>query len=140
MLGGDAEQPRRLRVRRQRLVGDEAQDRAATATETATPEPSKPARSAQECFELWNAHEELGTAGQTAPADYLADLAPTPAAVVFADGECLVIAPIRGRRNRAYVWVAPRGQAPFGHPSQQDVGELDFNARGRKDGKLEPAA
>jgi hypothetical protein len=89
-----------------------------TATETATPELSKPARSAQECFELWNAHEELGTAGQTAPADYLADLAPTPAAVVFANGECLVIAPIRGRRDRAYVWVAPRGQAPFGHPSQ----------------------
>jgi hypothetical protein len=88
-----------------------------TATETATPEPSKPARTDQECFELWNTHEELGTAGQTAPADYLADLAPTPAAVVFASGECLVIAPIRGRRNRASLWVAPRAAGPV-RPSQ----------------------
>ncbi len=104
----------------------------------ATPEPTaEPAGTAQECFELWNEHEELGTAGQTAPADILADLAPTPVLVEFRSDECHVIAPVRKGSTRVYVWVAPGGRAPYGHPARLDVPELEFNARGLKNGKLE---
>jgi hypothetical protein len=58
------------------------EQRAAPPVPTATAEATATSRataagSAQECFELWNEHEALGTAGQTAPADVLADLAPT---------------------------------------------------------------
>jgi hypothetical protein len=117
------------------------QERAAATPEpTATPERTatpEAAASAQECFELWNEHEQLGTAGQTAPADVLAELAPTPVLVEFVSGECHVIAPVR--KGRAYVWVARGGRAPYGHAVPQDVPRLEFNARGLKNGKLEPA-
>jgi hypothetical protein len=114
--------------------GDE--ERPATTPES-TPEPTpEAAASAQECFELWNEHEERGAAGQKAPADVLAELAPTPVLVEFVRGECHVIAPV-GRR-RAYVWVARGGRAPYGHSVPQEVPELEFNARGLKTGKLEP--
>jgi hypothetical protein len=106
----------------------------------AAPEPTPipaAAASAQECFELWNEHEELGTAGQTAPADILADLAPTSVLVEFAGGECHVIAPVRRGATRAYVWVARRGRAPYGHPGQQEIPNLEYNARGLANGKLE---
>jgi hypothetical protein len=109
------------------------------ATPQPTPEPTATpgaAASAQECFELWNEHEDPGTAGQTAPADVLADLAPTPVLVEFVSGECHVIAPVR--KGRAYVWVARGGRAPYGHAVPQDVPQLEYNARGLKSGKLEP--
>jgi hypothetical protein len=114
---------------------DASRPPTATATETAAPA----AGSGQECYELWNADARLGTAGQKTPADYLAELAPTPATVIFENGECLVLAPTRDGSPIAYVWVARGGRAPFGHPSRQRVGQLEFNARGRRDGRLEPA-
>jgi hypothetical protein len=114
------------------LAGCGEEERTAAPKPTPTP---AAAASAQECFELWNEHEELGTAGQTAPADVLADLAPTPVLVEYVSGECHVIAPV-GRR-RAYVWVARGGQPPYGHSVPQDVPRLEFNARGLENGKLE---
>jgi hypothetical protein len=105
--------------------------------EQATAEPTA-ASTAQECFELWNEHEELGTAGQTTPADILADVAPTPALVEFRSGECHVVAPVGKGSSRAYVWVAPGGRAPYGHATQLNVPNLEFNARGLKTGKLDP--
>ena len=114
------------------------EDEKATATPEATAEPETAANSAQECFELWNEHEELGTAGQTTPADILADVAPTPALVEFRSGECHVVAPVRKGSSRVYVWVAPGGRAPYGHPAQLNVPSLEFNARGLKTGKLDP--
>jgi hypothetical protein len=107
------------------------------------PEAVKPASSDEECLELWNADAQLGTAGQTAPADYLAEAAadgPAPARVMFDNGECLVIAPVKKGSRRVYIWVAPKGRAPFGQPSQNQLPagrDLDVNARGTAEGKLE---
>ena len=121
--------------------GDEQAAATPEPTAESTAEPTTAAAgTAQECFELWNEHEELGTAGQTAPADILADLAPTPVLVEFRSDECHVVAPVLTGSTRVYVWVAPSGRAPYGHAARLDVPELEFNARGLKNGKLEAAS
>ena len=94
----------------------------------------KPARSAGECKDLWNAYARGGVA------DYLAEAAPTQAFVDFTNGECIVIAPVKPGARRVYIWVARGGRAPWGLPSQKNLPagrDLKVNAQGTEEGKLE---
>jgi hypothetical protein len=125
--------------------GGEEEKRAAatptpTPTPTATPTAVASAASASECQELWNANAHGGSAGQKAPEDYLAEIAPTQAVVDFFNGECIVMAPVKRDARRVYVWVAPGGRAPYGQPGQSDLPpgrDLRFNARATAEGQLE---
>jgi hypothetical protein len=105
-----------------------------------TPEPVAAAGSAEECQELWNANAHGGGAGQKAPEDYLAEVAPTDAVVAFVNDECVVMAPVNSKSRRIYVWVARGGRAPYGQPSQDTIPagrDLRFNAQATEEGKLE---
>jgi hypothetical protein len=120
--------------------GDGEEQPQATATATATPHAVKPARTAEQCRDLWNSNAYGGSAGQKAPEDYLAEVAPTGAAVEFVNGDCLVIAPVKAGSRRIYIWVARGGRAPYGHPSQDTVPagrDLRVNAQATEEGKLE---
>jgi hypothetical protein len=130
--------------------GDEPASQASrpTATPTATPTEAPAARTDQACFELWNATQRPGAAGQKSPADFVAELAAkreTPVRVILNDaGECVVLARYARNPDMAYAFVALGGRAPFHQPSRinltREVGEnLRYNARAREDGALEPA-
>jgi hypothetical protein len=111
-----------------------------TPAATSTPEPVEAATSAEQCQELWNANARGGSAGQKAPEDYLAEVAPTGAFVDFVNGECVVVAPVKSGARKVYIWVARGGRAPYGHPSQDTVPagrDLRFNAQATAEGKLE---
>jgi hypothetical protein len=118
----------------------EPAETTSTPAPTSTPEPVEAASSGEQCRELWNANARGGSAGQKAPEDYLADVAPSGAFVDFVNGECVVIAPVKSGARKVYIWIAPGGRAPYGHPSQDTVPagrDLRFNAQATADGKLE---
>jgi hypothetical protein len=100
----------------------------------------KPAITAEQCQDLWNANAHGGSAGQKAPEDYLAEVAPTGAFVDFVNDECVIVAPVKNGSRRVYIWVARGGRGPYGHPSQDTVPagrDLRFNAQATEEGKLE---
>jgi hypothetical protein len=105
-------------------------------------ETAAPASSPRECIDVWNEQARLGTAGQKSPTDYLVEAVEEGFPEVFValrNGECLVVAELP--RRRAYVFVAPGGRAPFGHPSQIGIPKgrgLRPNGRATEEGVIEP--
>jgi len=114
-------------------------DRRATA-----PSQPAPARSDRDCIELWNENETLGTAGQKAPADFLVEVSEDGDGrlfVLFDRGECLVYGGVPGNPREAYLFVARRGRAPFGHPGRVGIPKnmsLNYNTRATPEGRIEP--
>jgi hypothetical protein len=119
----------------------EPQARERTSAEPAQARPA--ARSDRDCLKLWNSDVQPGTAGQKSPSDFVVDIAakhPVDALARYWKGNCIVVVPFKPGATAGWVFVAPEGRTPWGHPSQIRLRRgriFAANARSNRDGTLE---